>query len=128
MKRLKFVEDLVPLVLSGEKDTTWRIDDDKDLSCGDILSLIRVSGEEFTRAEILWVKETKFAYLSDEDKQGHEKFGSMQELYDSYLKYYKKEVGPEYKVKVVKFKLNIEEEIRKVLVTLHVEGMNTKTV
>ena len=39
MKVLKFREYLVPLVLSGEKDSTWRLFDDKDLSVGDEIEL-----------------------------------------------------------------------------------------
>ena len=35
MKLVKFRDYLVPLVLSGEKDSTWRLFDDKGLSEGD---------------------------------------------------------------------------------------------
>jgi hypothetical protein len=32
MKTLKFYDNLIPLILSGEKTSTWRIFDDKNLS------------------------------------------------------------------------------------------------
>lgn len=39
-KTLKFAPDLVPLVLSGKKDTTWRLWDDKNLTENDIVDFI----------------------------------------------------------------------------------------
>jgi len=35
MKTLKFANNLVSLILSGEKTATWRLFDDKDLTKGD---------------------------------------------------------------------------------------------
>jgi hypothetical protein len=40
MKTLKFAANLVPLILSGEKTSTWRLFDDKDLQVGDELEFI----------------------------------------------------------------------------------------
>ncbi|MFB6242292.1 MAG: hypothetical protein ABEJ36_05850 [Candidatus Nanosalina sp.] len=53
MKPLKFSEPLPEKVLEGEKDTTWRIDDEKGISVNDELSLRTVEGEEFTQAKVL---------------------------------------------------------------------------
>ncbi len=105
MKRLKFSENLVPLVVSKEKDTTWRINDDKFLTVGDSLSLCDKDGEEFGKAEILWVKDTFFKNLTTEDFEGHEKFSSEEEMLSTYSKYYSMDVTKETKVKVIKFKL-----------------------
>lgn len=56
MKTLKFDQSLVPLVLSGEKNSTWRLFDDKDLITGDDLILMnKQTGEEFAKAKIVWV-------------------------------------------------------------------------
>ena len=105
MKQLKFAEPLPKLILSKKKDTTWRIDDEKNLEVGDELSLCYNDGYEFARAKIIWVKETTFKYLTEEDYEGHEKFSSEEEMYNTYSRYYNVEVAPESRVKVVKFKL-----------------------
>lgn len=106
MKTLKFAEPLPNLVLSGEKDTTWRVNDDKELKLGDILSLVRMdSREEFSQAEIIWVKETTFGNLTDEDWEGHEKFKSDEEMYLIYSKYYSIDVTSKTRLKIIKFKL-----------------------
>ena len=105
MKTLKFSESLVPLILSGKKTTTWRVNDDKDISEGDIISLNRVTGSEFCRAKIISVKETTFGELSERDKEGHERFSSDGEMYQAYSGYYSIEIGPETNLKIVKFEL-----------------------
>jgi len=75
MKTLKFREKLSKLILSGEKTTTWRLFDDKDLSKGDIISfLIWETGEEFAKAKLIQVKEKNFGELAEKDFEGHEKF------------------------------------------------------
>ena len=105
MKQLKFSEPLPSLILTGKKDATWRINDDKNLAKNDILSLCRINGKEFAKAKVLWTKETAFGKLSKEDKEGHEKFSSEDEMYKTYSGYYKTKVTPETKVKVIKFML-----------------------
>ena len=60
MKIIKFAAALVPLVLSGEKNVTWRLFDDKNLSVGDDLEFInRDTGKVFGYAKILKVWEKK---------------------------------------------------------------------
>ena len=106
MKKLKFAAHLVPLVLNKSKTITWRINDDKSLSCQDILALIHAETlKEFGKAKVLWVKETTFGNLSEEDREGHEKFQSLEEMYDTYLKYYNIKITKDTILKVVKFKL-----------------------
>lgn len=105
MKQLKFSEPLPELVLNGKKDTTWRINDEKNISVDNELSLCYNNGEEFAKAKIIWVKETTFENLIEEDYKGHEKFNSEEEMYNTYSRYYNMEVTPDTKVKVIKFKL-----------------------
>lgn len=106
MKRLKFDAKLIDLVVSGKKDTTWRINDDKNLSVGDELSMCDVNGKEFGRSKIIGVRETTFADLSPEDKAGHESYKSDEEMYAAYFRYYKISITPETKVKIIKFRLS----------------------
>lgn len=104
MKTLKFFAPLVDLILSGEKRTTWRLFDDKDLSVGDDLLFInKENGEEFGTAKILSVVEKRLADLNDSDYEGHEKFESLDAMYTAYKKYYNYEVGPNTLVKIIKF-------------------------
>ena len=105
MKQLRFAEPLPKLVLGGQKDTTWRINDDKEISVGDQLSLCYNDRREFAKAEVLWVKETTFENLSNEDKEGHEKFSSDEEMLQTYSGYYNMKVEPKTKIKIIKFKL-----------------------
>lgn len=108
MKTLKFKKTLSQLILSGEKNTTWRLFDDKDLSAWDSVSfVISETGEEFRKACIVSVRETTFGELSDEDWEGHEKFASDIEMYETYSGYYHRLVTPESPVKIIKFEYDL---------------------
>lgn len=105
-KTLKFSEPLPGQVLSGEKDTTWRINDDKDICLEDKLILLRKKDlSQFGEAEVLWVKYTRFGNLTYEDKIGHEKFYSEEQMYATYSRYYNMKVTPDTELKVIKFRL-----------------------
>ena len=88
MKSLKFYNGLPELILSGVKTATWRINDEKNISVEDVLSLCRLNGEEFARAAVVSVKVTTFGKLTDEDKVGHEKYNSEMEMYDKFSSFY----------------------------------------
>ena len=104
-KQLKFVDWKVPLILSGKKKSTWRLFDDKYIKAGDIVDLIeRPSLIIFARAKIIDVWEKPFRALTHKDKQGHEEFSTDEEMYQTYSNYYQQPVGPETKVKIIKFK------------------------
>jgi 8-oxo-dGTP pyrophosphatase MutT (NUDIX family) len=102
---LRFQPHLAEMVLNGQKNITWRIDDEKGISEGDVLSLCHLNYEEFSQAKVVWVKFTTFGQFTLEDKAGHELFASNEEMYQTYSKYYNQLVGPETKVKVIKFKI-----------------------
>jgi hypothetical protein len=106
MKVVKFRDYLVPLVLSGEKDSTWRLFDDKDLRVGDEIELrVFVTLKLFGKAKITKVVEKRFGDLSEQDKQGHETYKNDAEMYAEYTKYYHVPVGPDTTVKIIWFKL-----------------------
>lgn len=105
MKKLKFSEPLPDLILSGEKYDTWRINDDKNITIDDVLSLCRNDGTEFARAKIKWIKRTRFQYLTDEDKKGHESFATDEEMYKTYSQYYKMDITPDTPLKIIKYEL-----------------------
>ncbi len=106
MKTIKFRDYLVPLVLSGEKNCTWRLFDDKDIQRGDNVSLINWNTKEpFANALIVSVKEKMLKDLQDADFEGHEKFESEEKMYESYRTYYGDRVTPDSLVKIIVFKL-----------------------
>jgi len=106
MKTLKFASHLVPLVLSGEKTSTWRLFDDKDLNVGEKLNFInQETGVEFAKAEIISISEKKLGELKENDFIGHEKYEDQAEMISSYRKYYGNNVDLDTLVKMINFKL-----------------------
>jgi hypothetical protein len=88
MKKLKFADPLVDLILDGTKDTTWRYKDDKNLSPGDLVELLKTDESKFGEAEVIWTKKTTLGSLSTKDKEGHESFATAEEMYETYSNYY----------------------------------------
>jgi hypothetical protein len=108
MKTLKFNEKLVPLVLSGEKTSTWRVFDEKDLTVGDELTLInKQTMEVFTEAVIVGVEEKQLKDITREMEvaSGHETFESDEERLRVYKSYYGDEVTNDTVVKMIQFEL-----------------------
>ena len=106
MKTLNFSENLVPLVLSGEKTRTWRFFDEKDLQVGDVLTFTHQDHQkQFAIAEITRVYEKKLRDIAGEDLDGHEKFESPEEMLKTYRGYYGDRVNTETIVKIIDFKL-----------------------
>lgn len=106
MKILRFRDNLVPIIQSGKKNSTWRLFDDKNLSIDDEIEL-RKFGEEkkFGIARIINVIEKPFGELTEEDKRGHESYKNDEEMYNTYSDYYGTEVNPKTKVKIIWFEL-----------------------
>ena len=108
MKSLKFASDLVSKIISGEKTSTWRLFDDKDLKVGDSLIFInKESGEQFGTGVITSLVIKTLGTLSEADWEGHERFASDEEMYDTYRKYYGDKVGPDSEVKMLKFEFKV---------------------
>ncbi len=106
MKFLKFAEPLPGLILSGEKNTTWRIEDEKYLRVNDVVTCLRKKDlSEFVKIKIISVKETTFENLTKEDKLGHEKFNSINDMLNTYSIYYGFEVNLKTILKVIKFEI-----------------------
>lgn len=105
-KRLRFMSNLVPLVLSGKKYVTWRMFDDNDLKVGDRLVMIdRSTDTEFAQSDIIDVYEKKFGEINEKDFVGHEEFSSRNEMYKTYCSYYGDKVNDDTIVKIIKFQL-----------------------
>ena len=75
MKCLKFKPHLVAPILTGEKTSTWRLSDDKDLQEEDEFVMINEeTGKKFAKGKITKIEEKKLGDLKDEDFEGHEKY------------------------------------------------------
>ena len=106
MKTLKFREQLIPLVLAGEKYVTWRFFDDKDIQAGDAVGLINWNTrEQFGSAVITAVVEKPFSEITEADMEGHEKFSDFDEMKHVYQSYYPLDMVDEATVKMIHFKL-----------------------
>ena len=105
MKSLKFKNELVTLILSGKKTSTWRLFDDKDLQVGDELVMLnKDTGEQFGTATIISTYEKRLCDLTDADFEGHEKFESEEKMYEAYRSYYGNKVNRDSILKIVNFR------------------------
>lgn len=106
MKTLKFKDSLAKLILAGEKDSTWRLFDDKDLQEGDSVELVNSdTGEIFARAVLAEVREKKMGELEESDFDGHEKYLSKEEMYRTYRGYYGDRVSSDTIIKIIRLDL-----------------------
>ncbi len=106
VKTLKFRHHLAEEILKGRKTVTWRLFDDKDLKVGDEVKLLYwETKEKFANAEIINVREKKLGEIEEKDFEGHEQFGSKNEMLETYRKYYGDRVDWDTIVKIVEFKL-----------------------
>lgn len=104
MKTLKFAPRLVSQILNGQKTSTWRLFDDKDLSLGDKLIFVnKETGEEFGSAIITTLSQKTLGTLKDEDWEGHERFPSEAAMYATCRQYYGDGVDANTEVKIINF-------------------------
>lgn len=107
MKVIKFADNLVPLILSGEKTSTWRLFDDKDLQMGDEFEFVnKQTGETFASAVATDVRLKRVSEIDETDfADGHERYESLEDLVKTFQTYYGDQVDENTEVKIVKFKL-----------------------
>jgi hypothetical protein len=96
----------VDKILTGEKTTTWRMFDDKNLTVGDQLEFLETETlEKFAEAEITDIKEKKLEEVEEKDFSGHESYKNREEMLAIYKKYYGDSVNIETSIKIISFKL-----------------------
>jgi hypothetical protein len=106
MKTLKFRPHLAEMILKGEKTTTWRLFDDKDIQKGDQIALVNwETKEEFARAEVTDAWEKKLGEVNMKDFEGHEVFKDREEMLSEYRRYYGDTVDWNSPLKIIQFKL-----------------------
>lgn len=106
MKTLKFAENLVPLILSGQKTATWRMFDEKRLAAGDELSFVdRSTGKCFAQARVTRTREKLLGSIEEADFRGHERYESREQMLAVYRSYYGDRVEERTPVLIVDFEL-----------------------
>jgi len=110
MKSLKLEHALAELVRSGQKTSTWRLFDDKDLSVNDIVRLVDKvdparpeTWKVIGTAHIEQVIEKRLGDITEADMDGHEKFTSSDEMVTTYQSYYGNDVSMATPVKIIHF-------------------------
>lgn len=104
MKTLKFASELCSQILSGEKTSTWRLFDDKDLQTGDELVFLNKENlEQFGTAKITTLYTKTLSTLDERDWKGHERYPSEKAMYEAYRGYYGDKVTKDTEVKIISF-------------------------
>jgi hypothetical protein len=110
MKTLKLDHQLAEHVVTGEKTSTWRLFDDKDLSVNDTVRLIdKVDPERPETWRVIGtglinqVIQKRLGDIGPEDMDGHTKYTSKGVILTTYRKYYGEKVNETTTVKIVHF-------------------------
>lgn len=107
MKTLKFKSELVEKILSGEKTSTWRLFDDKDLQVGDKLDFVNSDTKKsFGTGIITGLEEKTLGTVEEADFDGHETYGSKEEMYEDFKGYYGDRITSKSPLKIVRFSFN----------------------
>lgn len=110
MKTLKFDHNSAQQILKGEKTTTWRLYDDKDLSVDDQIKIVDKVDPASTKSwtvigvgKVTEVTEKKLGNAGEEDMKGHETYSSKDEMLKAYKSYYGERVTFDTPVKIIHF-------------------------
>lgn len=112
MKTLKLDHDIAQLVLTGEKNATWRMYDDKDISVNDEIELIDKSNpadpaswRSIGTARVNVVVEKRLGDVNKNDVDGGEELASKDDLLKKYQQYYGPQVTKDTPIKMIHFSL-----------------------
>lgn len=110
MKTLKFDHELARQILAGEKTSTWRLFDDKDLSVNDDVKIIDKIDPERPEtwkvigiARITMVVQKRLGDVESADFEGHTHYQSKHEMLKEFQQYYGSDVNFDTVVKIVRF-------------------------
>jgi len=110
MKTLKFDHQTAQQIINGEKTSTWRLYDDKQLAVNDDIKIIDKVDPEHSdswqvigRAKVNEIIEKRLADITPDDMKGHHIFRSSEEMVGHYKKLYGQRVTLETPVKIVIF-------------------------
>lgn len=110
MKTLKFDHDSSELILSGKKNSTWRLFDDKDLSVDDTVKLVdKVKPDDpktwkvIGQGRIREVIEKRLGDVTEQDMAGHEHYDSKDGMLKHYKSFYGDRITLDTVVKMIYF-------------------------
>lgn len=110
MKKLKLDHNLATAIRNGEKTSTWRMYDDKDISVNDVLELIDKvepnnpeSWQPFGVATVDTVIEKRLKDIAEADVVGHGDYASKQAMLEDFQRYYGPQVTFDTPVKLIHF-------------------------
>ncbi len=110
MKTLKLDHELAQQIADGQKTSTWRINDEKDISVNDEVQLIdkvdahnRSTWRPIGVATVDTVVQKRVGELTLEDMEGHEKYGSIDSLLEVFRGYYGSGITEQTPIKLISF-------------------------
>jgi len=110
MKALKVNHDSAQLIRAGKRNSTWRINDDKDLHVNDIVMLIDqvdpispATWQELGKVRITQILEKQLGQLTQDDIGPEETLTTLEDRLNIYRTYYGPQVKAETPVKIVFF-------------------------
>lgn len=110
MKTLKFEHSTAELIKNGQKTSTWRLFDDKDLSVNDAIKILDKvdaknpeSWQVIGQGSITQIIEKKLGSVSSDDIENHEPFSSKEKMIKRYKSYYGDRVDLDTPVKIISF-------------------------
>ncbi len=125
MKKLKLDHDVAQQVQSGQRTSTWRLFDDKDLSVNDQVLLVdKVDADDpntwttIGTATIDRVVQRRLGDISEQDMEGQESFTSRQQMLATYQRYYGSDVSWQTPVKIISFRFSPDIAVEPVATSL----------
>jgi ribonuclease HI len=113
MKTLKLDHTLAEQVRSGEKTSTWRLYDDKDISVDDTIELLdKVNPSDPSTwvtvgmATVNEVIEKRLGDIDVSDTEGHSDYASREDMLKNFQKYYGTQVTFDTPIKLIHFTLD----------------------
>jgi ribonuclease HI len=110
VKSLKLGHQSALNILAGKSNSTWRLNDDKDLHVNDRVELVdkqdqsdSASWQPFGVATITCVLEKQLGAVSQTDMQAGEKLPALKDLLKEFRDYYGPQVSAETPVKIIRF-------------------------
>lgn len=113
LKQLKFDHQLAINILKGNKTSTFRVFDDKNIRVGDLLILVDKvehdnpsSWQLFGEALVHEIREKRLGTITGDDWEGHENYDNIQDFIMTHQQYYKLPITEETPVKIIRFTFN----------------------
>ncbi len=101
---LKFRRTLIAQMRRGEKFVTWRLFDDKNLTLGDVVSIVEWESERpMGTGRIGAVREVPLSDALKEKGLGHERYASEEDALTTFRNYYGERVTLTTPVKIIRF-------------------------